>query len=312
MSTPFSSIPDVVVDYVRTVFGAANDRVSKVVASQPSMYEESLDHVLIMELTAAPPAFFAKEKMAVSIESHWLGSRHMFGRWEIADIAFFILLRGHGRLLSRKVALLQTKRLYSREIAVREYDESDYLIGIGRLADMTDPVVPLSSQRAFTFDLNCVYGATSNGHGQVERIDSYMKDRDIPVHYGFYNPPVLPFKTLYPFLDGILPHSENAIGCRVAPAEMVHTALLSLPEGRSPSVSDLLSSSPLDPGDENSIHGWRLERFIADEVLRCRQGRLFDDLQDPTLRGLLYGRSAPIAAAVAITIDMAADGPARG
>jgi len=38
-------------------------------------------------------------------------------------------------------------------------------------------------------------------------------------------------------------------------------------------------------------------------VLRCRQGSLFDQPRDPNLQALLYGRSAPIAAAISITID---------
>jgi hypothetical protein len=72
---------------------AANDKVTRTVATHPSMHEETLDHILIMELTAAPPAFFAAERMGVAIESHWLGSRWMFGRREIADVAFFVSLR---------------------------------------------------------------------------------------------------------------------------------------------------------------------------------------------------------------------------
>ena len=101
--------------------------------THPSMHEESLDHILIMELTAAPSAFFATEQVGVSLESHWLGGRWMHGRWEIADIAIFILLRRRGGLVARKVALLQTKRLYSREIPVAPIDETDYRIGIAPL-----------------------------------------------------------------------------------------------------------------------------------------------------------------------------------
>ena len=133
-------------------------------APTPSMHEETLDHLLVMELTAAPPAFFAAERMGISIESHWLGNRWMFRRWEIADIAFFILLRKQGRLLVRKVALLQTKRLYSKESDVTEADEADYRI------ERADPTAPLSRQRAFSFDGNCVYKASSADHPQVNRI----------------------------------------------------------------------------------------------------------------------------------------------
>jgi hypothetical protein len=304
MAEGFTDIPDVVIDYVRDVFSRANEKVSRAVATHPSMHEETLDHLMVMELTAAPPAFFAAERMGVSIESHWLGSRWMLGRWEIADIAFFILLRMQGRLLARKVALLQTKRLYSKEIDVAEIDEADYRIGIGRLADRTDPTVPLSRQRAFSFDKSCVYAATSAGHPQVERVDQYMATTNIPVYYGLYNPTAVPLTALlYPPVDGVVSLGPNDLGCRVIPAEDVHAVLSTLAEGQRPSFGALSGEQLFDEGDARSAAGWRLERFVADEVLRCRRGRIFDDLQDPRLRALLYEREAPIAAAITITID---------
>jgi len=55
MPTPFSDIPNFVIDHVRGVFSAANALVPQVVAAQPSLYEESFDHILIMELTANTP-----------------------------------------------------------------------------------------------------------------------------------------------------------------------------------------------------------------------------------------------------------------
>ena len=96
------------------------------------MHEPGLDQSFVGQLNAGPPVFFAASQAAVAIETHWLDGRWMFGRWEVADIAIFILLRLRGHLLSRKVALLQTKRLYSKEISGVELDKSDYQIGIGR------------------------------------------------------------------------------------------------------------------------------------------------------------------------------------
>jgi hypothetical protein len=118
----------------------------------------------------------------------------------------------------------------------------------------------------------------------------------------------LPFKATYPALNGQLPVCSNEIGFRVMPSEHVHAILRTLDEGRSPSVDNITATSPLDPADARSTLGWRLERFIADEVLRCRHGRMFEDLTDPNLRGLLYERSAPIAAAITITIDLGEGG----
>ncbi|WP_139238561.1 hypothetical protein [Mesorhizobium sp. YR577] len=270
----------------------------------PSMHEESLDHMLIMELSAAPPAFFANERIGVAIESHWLGGRRMWHRWEIADIAFFIVLRRLGHLQMRKVALLQTKRLYSREIPVPELERADFEIGIGRIADRTDPSRPLSARRQFTFDGACVYGAMHAGDNQIEAIDDYFDERGIPVYYGLYNPTSLPYSAEYPALAGSAPAAVNAVGCRILPSAVVHAVATQLPAGRSPTADSLVVSPPIDPADAGSSRGWRLERFVADEVLRCRQGRLFEDATDPNLRSLLYARSAPIQSAITITIDL--------
>jgi hypothetical protein len=89
----FSDIPEVVIDYVRGVFAAANEKSARALSAHPNMYEETLGHILVMELTAYPSAFFAQRWVSVMIESHWLGSRWMWGRWEIADIAIFVVRR---------------------------------------------------------------------------------------------------------------------------------------------------------------------------------------------------------------------------
>ncbi|MEC5407440.1 hypothetical protein VOM14_17990 [Paraburkholderia sp. MPAMCS5] len=303
MIDPFAEIPEVVIDYVRRIFAAANDKVTRTMSVHPSMHEESLDHILVMELSSTPPAFFAREQVGVSLESHWLGGRHMFDRWEIADIAFFVILRRAGHLIARKVALLQTKRLYSKEIPVAPIDPFDYRIGIGRLVDRTDPQVPMTRQRRFRFDGQCTYAAMTAGHEQVQRIDRYEESRGIPVYYGFYNPLAIPYDADYPASDGSQPGAPNEIGMRVQTSRIVHATLASLDAGRAPTF-DGLTTSQLASNDAASAQGWRIENFIADEVLRCRQGRRFDSTIDERLSDLLYRRSAPIAAAITMTIDV--------
>lgn len=263
---------------------------------------------LIDELTDAPAAFFAEEQAAVVIESHWLGGRRMWGRWEIADIAVIIMLRHHGRVEQRKVALLQTKRLYSDEIAVQPLEWDDYAIGIGRLGDRTDPEVPLTRQRVFGFDESSEYGAMSAGSEQVARIEDYVGERRIPVFYTFYNPQQLPCRSSYPRLNGARSEAPNALGCRVQTMDHVHGHLATLAEGRSPTFGGLKASTVGASDDAFASAGWRLEDFIADEVLRCRQGALFDAATNPSLRALFYERTAPISAAIVITIEVGGEG----
>jgi hypothetical protein len=303
MTIGFDQIPNEVIDYVRNVFADANDSVSTALTQQPSLHEPGLDMSFIGKLNASPPAFFASSQAAVAIETHWLGGRAMYERWEIADISLFILLSMKGKLVARKVALLQTKRLYSQEIAGAELDRADYMIGIGRLVDRTEPRFPLSSQRTFRFDDASVYGALTAGSEQIGRIERYFELRAIDVYYGLYNPVTVPYQGLYPAAAATPLPSGNHMGLRVIPAPLVHSVTNTMPEGRAPSFGNMTFPA-LDAGDANSVHGWRIERFVADEVLRCRQGALFGDTTDTRLAGLLYGRSAPITAAIVISIDL--------
>ncbi len=302
--TSFHQIPEVVIDHVRGVFAHANKSVSRALTNHPSMHEEALDQALISSLVVQPAALFAEERAAVAIEAHWLGGRRMYGRWEIADIALLILLRRAGHLLERKAALLQTKRLYSREIAVGELDQSDYIIGVGRLGDRTGRLMPLTKPRAFSFSDDCVYGALASGAPQTERIEEYEIEKKIPVHYAFYNPVTLPYEAAYPSPTGRGTDLENALGCRIKPASIVHGVLNTLPRGQTPSFASLRASESVSADDPFETSGYRLERFVADRVMRCRDGALFDGSADERLESLFYERSAPISAAIAITVDL--------
>lgn len=80
-----------------------------------------------------------------------------------------------------------------------------------------------------------------------------------------------------------------------------------MPEGQGARVANLTLPKPLEASDPESTWGWRLERFVADKVLRCREGKPFDDKTDPNLQTLFYARSAPITAAIVMTVDVAGD-----
>ena len=303
MGVIFGNLPTEVVEYIRDVFAQANNHVSRSLTVHPSMHEPGLDQSFVGYLNACPPAFFSTSQAAVAIETHWLGGRGMYGRWEVADIAVFILLRSRGHLVTRKVALLQTKRLYSREISGAELEPTDYMIGIGRLVDRTEPEWPLSSQRTFRFDEKSTYSALCSGSEQVAHINLYSTAESMPVYYGLYNPLMVPYEGLYPCIRSVGIPEANDIGMRVLPADVVHQITNGKEKGKPPSYSELTfpaggTHAPL------AEHGWRIEDFVADEVLKCRQGRLFSDTQDSALQTLLYRRTAPIQAAIVITIDV--------
>jgi hypothetical protein len=300
----FGSFPTEVVEFIRETFASANQKVSSALTLQPSMHEETLDHMLIAELSACPPTFFANCNAAVRLETHWLGSRRMYGSWEIADIALFILLRRNGGLISRKVALLQNKRLYSKELAGPELELDDFYIGIGRLVDRTEPTFPLTRLRSYGFNGDSRFEQIMKGSPQISRIDQYQNEAKIPVYYGLYCPLRSPASLVYPTINGSTPE-PNLLGMRVRSADHVHSVVASLVAGKSPSLSDL-AGEEFSEKSSGKI-GFRIEDFVADEVLACREGKLFESTTDQNLERLLYERSAPITAAISITIDIGSD-----
>jgi hypothetical protein len=299
------TIPNDVIDYVRETFAAANREATMTLARQPAAHEEQLDFQVFAALDRIGPRHFPGSGTAINIETHWLGGRrHFERRWEIADIGIVIVFRKNGKLLWRKVALLQSKRLYSREIPVTEMERLDYTIGIGRLVDRIENTQPLTHSRAFHFTPECVYGAMRTKDEQVEVIDRYMRDRRMPVYYSFYNPPSIPYHGTVP-RAAVMPLETDDIklGCRVMTAGDVHTALNKLPTGTTPQFKHMTLAKPAMSGSFGK-HGWRLENFVADEVLRCRQGRRFEEAQDADLHALLYMREYPISSLIQITIDL--------
>jgi hypothetical protein len=106
-----------------------------------------LDFQIFAALDRVGPSIMPTSGAAVEIDSHWLGGRrHWQKNWEIADIVVIIALRQGGQLMWRKVAPLQSKRLYPREIAIVELELTDYAIGIGRLVDRAEHQPPRTQQ----------------------------------------------------------------------------------------------------------------------------------------------------------------------
>ena len=299
-------IPNDVIEFVRGVFASANVRATVALARQPAAHEEMLDFQVFAALDEAGPSILGSG-IAVDIDTHWLGGRrHYGGRWEIADIGIVIVLRRGGRMLWRKVGLLQSKRLYSREIPVVEMEFADYRIGIGRLVDRTEDIPTRTQARRFHFTDECVYGAMASSSNQVKLIEDYIAEHNIPVYYSLYNPPTMPFEGTTPWSVNTGPFTGDIpLGCRVLTSRDAHTALAQLPVGRTPRFIEMIrQKSAANSADPFDKHGWRLEAFVADEVMRCREGRLFERATDSDLYALLYERTAPIASLIQISVDL--------
>ena len=111
----------------------------------------------------------------------------------------------------------------------------------------------------------------------------------------FYNPSTVPVTIRYP-VTSKRKVTNPKLGCRVFFSNEVHGVLSKLGDGRSPTLKQIVE------GGETS--NWRLESWVADLVLACKQGRRFDESMQDKIYMLLERRSGPIGAAIAISIAL--------
>jgi hypothetical protein len=167
---------------------------------------------------------------------------------------------------------------------------------------LEDPEIfrALAAGRTFTFNEESEYAALANGSHQVGVLEEYSKQSGIPVYYLFYNPLVLPWAATVPATAlPALPDLE--VGARVMPAKVVHRLLSPTASNHHPNYADLLAAPA--PFRRRHAGGWRLEHFVADELVACREGYVAGANTDHALEQLFYSRSGPISAAVAVTIE---------
>lgn len=119
-----------------------------------------------------------------------------------------------------------------------------------------------------------------------------------------YNPWSLDVTYTYP-LTGLpkLGAAGNG-GCRVVPAKSLRASLSSKAQGYSPSFGEVGKIT----SDGNDVQtGWTLEHFISKLLLKCKEGNLFDSLDQENIFSLFNRRSGPIAAAVAVIVEQFTD-----
>lgn len=292
--------PPQVVSYIRNVFAQANKRVSEKIARVPNCSEPSLDMTLIEHLTQFAAPHVVAPGWIVKIDVHFLGGLRHFNRWEIADIGLLVFAKLGSTVVAQKVALLQSKRLYPTNRPIVEESLFDYQVGFATLVPGGPSTSLLSSPHQFNFVTGSKYGALLVGDDQYQAIEQYESARNIPVHYLLYNPWNVPVSYQVPHTGSSRLGQKGNGGARVISSSSLRQALSSKAAGYKPSFQDL---SGLCGRAANHDNGWRLEYFVADLVLKCKQGRSFTNINEDQINGLFYRRSGPIAAALAVTIE---------
>jgi hypothetical protein len=287
-------IPDDVMQWLRSVFMECNARVTEKLVRNPNAPEESFDLTWIEQLSRFASPAMLDSGWAIKIESHYLGGMRHYRRWEIADIGVLVFLRLGPDERRSKLALLQSKRLFPDGTPIREETLVDFETGLARLADPEDSSLSVGFGAEFRFTEDSRYRALRAGSDQVLAITEYQADADLKVYYQLYNPWSMPFTQHVPLARYTAPTGTPDLGVRVVPAALMHTKL----QGeRSPRLNELIELDALPD------HGWRLESFMCDELLGCREGDEFESIADDRIQRLFYRRTGAIAAAIAITIE---------
>ncbi len=302
MAPPIPIPPDVR-QWLTGTFKSCNERVAAKVTRIPTGHETSLDLTFIEHFSGFSLPFQFPSGWVVEINTHYLGGARHFAGWEIADIGLLVQFRQSGRLVRSKIALLQSKRLYPDEQEWSEDTPTDYEIGFARLFQGDDEWASITKPRLFSFTDVSSYKALIVADHQYAAIAGYESQFDIPVYYLLYHPWRIPSSTVVP-VAGVVPlDGPCEVGCRVLPAQHMRAAMNGRPDGHKPGYAELrlLLAEPFT-ADENQA-GWRLEHFVVDLLLECETGHIAASPQDPGLERIFYRRGAPIAAAIAITID---------
>lgn len=296
-----SEVPRDVLDWIRSVFKACNTAATQKLANNPNIQEEFLDLSIIDELSSHSSPTHFDSGWTVEIETHYIGGLHHYWRWEIADIGIMLFLRESGSAHVRKVALLQSKRLYPKHTTIREFHRVDFEIGMSRLADPENDRKRLAVSTDFDFDHHCKYRALSVRDDQYKAIEKYESENQLKVYYSFYNPPLFPYAKTVPCKAGeqFKVDPEGSLGVRVIRSRDLRQQISTQIDGYMPSAADVLPIS--------QTYGWALEEFIVDNFMKCKEGDTFQDLSDDRIFNLFNRRTGAIAAAVSINIEAPGD-----
>ena len=238
----------------------------------------------------------------VRIDAHFIGGGRHFSTWEVADIAIMIIFRKLGKVLRSKIVLIQSKKLYADPIHHKEEDPRTRRLGLGRLLVSDEEHQEIIAKKQLLFNDTSKYGAFKKGSEQQNAMRHFQQRFSTPMFYLFYNPWDIPHAVTMP-LEEQLQFTNNKIGMRVVPKDYLDSALSGYKEGYSPSFKDIRDRLLGEFTREEFSGGWRLEYFVSNLMLDCKQGLIDDSPNFEHLVDLMRQKRRPMSAAISITFD---------
>jgi hypothetical protein len=296
---PWINIPNDVIVWFRSAFAEANRVVTETLLNVPNAREPSLDDTFIQALIPLSAPTLMASGAIVRMDIHNIGGLRRVARWEIADIGIVVFIIRAGKIIARKVALLQAKRLYPKNLAVDENDPVGFMYGFNALLRKDPSPASMALVRRFEFNRNNLYAALTAGSQQQRLIEQFVRSSGNTVDYLLYNPPAVPSSVHYPVVSRHVLNQAPPLGCRVVSLAAMMEVLSKLDKGRAPSLRQI--------ENEAVDGGWRVEEWAADMLLTCKVGRPYDASEENVLLPIIERRTGPIGAAIAINIELPAD-----
>jgi hypothetical protein len=225
-----------------------------------------------------------------------IGGLRRIQKWEVGDIGIVVFVARANKIVARKIALLQTKRLYPENNEVEDDDPVGYLYGFNAMVLQDPNPISMTLERRSDFNSQCKYGAIKAKSTQVDAMDAFSRRWRHPLNYLLYNPHTMPISIRYPKSKRQTVRRLPSAGSRVVPAATLHSLLSEMRKGSAPTFDQVRRHA----GDEY----WRIERWAADLLLTCQVGLEFHDTDEEFVRGVITRRSGPLGAAIKIHIEL--------
>ncbi|MDO3627658.1 hypothetical protein [Mucilaginibacter sp. BT774] len=231
-----------------------------------------------------------------------MGRGRHYGIWEVADIGLILVFRRKGKILRSKMVYLQSKNLYADPLKYNESVEERYY-GLGSLLMPEQYHNELVADKVYMFTTKSKYQAFSVESEQQQAMKAFQDKFKMTMHYMLYNPLTIPMTMSVPYNFNIeVPH-ENEVGCRIMRKDHLAEALKSYGKGYIPTYGDISNLLPIEFYGEHTA-GWKLEYFIADLMMQCKEGIIDDSPNFETLYNMMSRKDRIMSTGVMFTFDV--------
>jgi hypothetical protein len=296
-------IPQDALNYLRNHFATCNLMLASDLSTFPPIYEPALDMHLIDYWSRNQAPVKLESGCIVKADAYYIGGGRHFGTWEVADIGILIIFRNNGKVIRSKLAFIQSKKLFANPLVYKKLDSYSVGYGMGRLLRGDEEYEELIKPRLLRFGVDSKYVAFQLNNEQQHAMKGFQERFKMTMYYLFYNPIDIPHEIVMP-LEARPTFLENKIGCRIIPKPHLDKALKSYSPGYIPSYGNIKDNLDGEFREPQHRAGWKLEYFITDLLISCKEGVIDDSPDYQTVLRFLGDKRSPMASSLSITIDL--------